>query len=80
MTTFWRLRSGHAAVNFMAEGTYSLPVESLALNQRASRWVAQDQDAMIPWPATNLNGLAFMALSPTYGFVMFDVCTDAMQY
>lgn len=57
-----------AAVNFTAEGTYTLPVESLALNQRASqRWVAQDQDAMIPWPATNLNGLAFMALSPTYG-------------
>jgi hypothetical protein len=37
------------------------------LNQRASqRWVAMDQDSMLYWPATNLNGLAFRALSPTY--------------
>lgn len=56
-----------ASVNFTAEGTYTLPIESLSLNQRASqRWVAQDQDAMLLWPATNLAGFAFMALSPTY--------------
>jgi hypothetical protein len=56
-----------AAVNFTAEGTYTLPIWVRALNQRASmQWVAQDTDAMLLWPATNLAGLALMALSPTY--------------
>lgn len=54
-------------VNYTAEGTYTLPVWTRALNQRASmQWAAQDTDAMILWPATNLAGLALMALSPTY--------------
>ena len=56
-----------AAVNATAEGTYALPIWSRSLNQRASmQWVAQDTDAMLLWPATNLAGLALMALSPTY--------------
>ena len=56
-----------SAVNATAEGTYTLPIWSRSLNQRASmQWVAQDTDAMLLWPATNLAGLALMALSPTY--------------
>lgn len=54
-------------VNYSAEGTYTLPIWSRSLNQRASmQWVAQDVDAMLLWPATNLSGLALLALSPTY--------------
>ena len=54
-------------VNYTIEGTYTLPQWSRALNQRNSmQWAAQDVDAMILWPATNLNGLALVALSPTY--------------
>jgi hypothetical protein len=30
------------------------------------QWAAQDVDAMILWPATNLAGLVATALSPTY--------------
>lgn len=56
-----------AFVNYTAEGTYTLPIWSRSLNQRASmQWVAQDTDAMLLWPATNNAGLALMALSPTY--------------
>lgn len=56
-----------AHVNYTAEGTYTLPVWGRPLNQRASmQWMAPDLDAAILWPATNLAGLAFMALSPTY--------------
>jgi hypothetical protein len=56
-----------AFVNYTAEGTYTLFQWARALNQRASmQWAAQDNDAMILWPATNLAGLALMALSPTY--------------
>jgi len=56
-----------AAVNYTAEGTYTLPIWVMPLNQRASAiWNAQDVDAMLLWPATNAAGLAFMALSPTY--------------
>jgi len=59
-------RSGNG-LNYTAEGTYSLPIWSRVLNQRASmQWVAQDTDAMLLWPATADVGLAFMALSPTY--------------
>jgi len=54
-------------VNYTAEGTYTLPIWSRVLNQRASmQWAAQDTDAMLLWPATNLSGLALLALSPTY--------------
>jgi hypothetical protein len=55
--------------NFTAEGTITATstVFDQTLNQRASqRWVAMDQDSMLFWPATNLAGLAFRALSPTY--------------
>ena len=56
-----------AAVNFTGEGTYTLPIWTMPLNQRASAiWNAQDTDAMLQWPATNLNGLAALSLSPTY--------------
>ena len=59
-------------VNYTIEGTYSLPIWSRALNQRASmQWVAQDTDANLLWPATNLSGLALMALSPTYAAPAF---------
>lgn len=59
-------RTGNGS-NYTAEGTYTLPIWSRVLNQRASmQWVAQDNDAMLLWPATNDVGLAFMALSPTY--------------
>lgn len=60
--------SGMASkVNYTAEGTYTLIQWARSLNQRASmQWVAQDNDAMILWPATNLSGLALVALSPTY--------------
>lgn len=55
------------AVNFTAEGTYTLPIWSKSLNQRASyTWQTDNPDAMLLWPATNLAGLALMALSPTY--------------
>lgn len=64
-------RSG-AGVNYTAEGTYTLPIWERVLNQRASmQWVAQDTDAMLLWPATNLNGLALMSLSPTYASAVF---------
>jgi hypothetical protein len=59
-------------VNFTSEGTYTLPIWTRCLNQRASmQWVAQDTDAMLLWPATatassNGNGLVFLVLSPTY--------------
>ncbi len=65
------------AVNFTAEGTITAAstVFDQSLNQRASqRWVAMDQDSMLYWPATNLAGLAFRALSPTYtGNVLADL-------
>ena len=52
---------------YTAEGTYTLAQWSRSLNQRASmQWAAQDYDAMILWPATNLAGLNILALSPTY--------------
>jgi len=52
---------------YTAEGTYALPIFSRSLNQRASmQWAAQDTDAMLQWAATNLVGLALLALSPTY--------------
>jgi hypothetical protein len=54
-------------VNNTVEGTYSLIQWARALNQRNSmQWAAQDVDAMILWPATNLAGLVATALSPTY--------------
>lgn len=54
-------------VNYTAEGTYTLITWSRSLNQRASmQWAAQDNDAMIMWAATNLVGVALLALSPTY--------------
>lgn len=54
-------------VNYTIEGTYTLPIWSRALNQRASmQWTAPDTDAALAWPATNLSGLALLALSPTY--------------
>ncbi len=38
-----------------------------ALNQRASQiWYAKDKLNALIWPATNLNGIAVRALSPTY--------------
>ena len=56
-----------AQVNWTAEGTYTLPQWARSLNQRNSmQWAAQDVDAMILWPATNLAGLVATALSPTY--------------
>ncbi len=56
-----------AKVNYTIEGTYTLIQWARSLNQRASmQWAAQDTDAMILWPATNLAGLALVALSPTY--------------
>lgn len=56
-----------AAVNYTADGIYTLPIWTRALNQRASmQWAAQDTDAMLLWPATNAVGLALLALSPTY--------------
>lgn len=59
-------RSG-AFVNYTIEGTYTLVIWSRALNQRASmQWTAPDTDAALAWPATNVAGLALMALSPTY--------------
>jgi len=64
-------RSG-AFVNYTAEGTYTLPIFSRALNQRASQqWAAQDNDAMLLWPATNIVGLALLALSPTFNTAVF---------
>jgi hypothetical protein len=54
-------------VNYTAEGTYTLPIWSRALNQRSSmQWTAPDTDASLLWPATSFNGVALMALSPTY--------------
>lgn len=59
--------SMNAKVNYTAEPTSALSLWTRSLNQRASmQWAAQDVDAMILWPATNLNGLAMLALSPTY--------------
>ena len=59
-------RSGSRA-NETAEGTYTLPIWSRSLNQRASmQWAAPDTDAMLLWPATNLAGVVLLALSPTY--------------
>ena len=53
--------------NYTSEPTYTLPIWTRALNQRASmQWTAPDTDAAILWPATNDIGLAYMALSPTY--------------
>ena len=61
-----------ATVNNTIEGTYTLPIWSRVLNQRASmQWVAQDTDAMLIWPATNLNGVIGLALSPTYAAAVF---------
>lgn len=52
-------------VNETAEGTYTLPVFTRALNQRASQqWAAQDNDAMLQWAATNGAGLVALALCP----------------
>lgn len=61
-------RTGSGA-NYTAEPTYAATsaLWSRALNQRASmQWVAPDQDAGLRWPSTSDNGLAFVALSPTY--------------
>jgi hypothetical protein len=59
-------RSGSGS-NYTAEGTYTLPIWSRALNQRASmQWTAPDTDAALLWPATNDVGLVGVALSPTY--------------
>ncbi len=59
-------RTGNG-LNYTAEGTYTLPIWSRVLNQRASmQWVAQDTDAMLLWPATNDVGVVGLALSPTY--------------
>lgn len=58
-----------AKANYTAEGTITATssVWRRALNQRASlQWVAQDESAMLTWPATNLAGIALRALSPTY--------------
>ena len=64
-------RSG-AFVNYTDEGTYTLPIFARALNQRASQqWAAQDNDAMLSWPATNIAGLALLALSPTFNTAVF---------
>lgn len=64
-------RSG-AFVNYTIEGTYTLPIFSRTLNQRASQqWAAQDVDAMLLWPATNIAGLAGVALSPTFNTAVF---------
>lgn len=57
-----------ASVNFTAEGTITAAssVWTRVLNQRASQqWYANPGSELI-WPATNLSGLAFRALSPTY--------------
>lgn len=53
-------------VNHTAEPTITAAssLYMIPLNQRASLRVFFDQG--IRWPATNLNGLAFRALSPTY--------------
>ena len=52
---------------YTAEGTYTLPIFSRSLNQRASQqWAAQDPVPMRASAATNLVGLALLALSPTY--------------
>ena len=42
------------------------------------QWAAQDTDAMLTWAATNLVGLALLALSPTYASnVLFGMeCDD----
>jgi hypothetical protein len=54
-------------VNYTVAPTFSLIQWSRSLNQRASmQWAAQDYDAMILWPATNLSGLTVLAFSPTY--------------
>lgn len=56
-------------VNLTAEPTVTAAstVFNQTLNQRCSQsWKAYDPDAMLVWPATNLNGLSFRALSPTY--------------
>jgi hypothetical protein len=59
-------------VNYTAEPTVSLPIFSRVLNQRASQqWAAQDNDAMLSWPATNIFGLALQALSPTFATAVF---------
>jgi hypothetical protein len=59
-------------VNYTIEGTYTLPIFCRALNQRASQqWAAQDNDAMLLWPATNIAGLALLALSPTFNTAVF---------
>jgi hypothetical protein len=52
--------------NFTAEPTVTAAssLYMIALNQRASLRVFFDQG--LRWPATNLNGLVFRALSPTY--------------
>ena len=63
---------------YTAEGTYYLPIFTRSLNQRASmQWAAQDIDAMLTWAATNLVGLALVALSPTYASnVLFGIEWD----
>ena len=55
-----------AQANFTAEPTVTAAssLYMIALNQRASLRVFFDQG--LRWPATNLNGLVFRALSPTY--------------
>lgn len=41
---------------------------SIPLNQRNSqRWTAAQESQMLIWPASSGNGLAFRALSPSYG-------------
>jgi len=56
-----------AKVNYTVAPTFALIQWARSLNQRASmQWAAQDVDAMILWPATNLSGLATLAFSPTY--------------
>ena len=64
-------------VNYTAEGTYATNIWSRSLNQRASmQWAAQDTDAMLTWAATNLVGVALIALSPVYAAPAF----GALEY
>lgn len=48
--------------NYTIEGTYTLPIWTRTLNQRASmQWTAPDTDAALLWPATNAAGLVLVA-------------------
>jgi hypothetical protein len=48
--------------------TANSSVFNVNLNQRNSqRWTAAQESQMLIWPASNGNGFAFRALSPSYG-------------